>query len=326
MKKYCIEGNINFYEELYKSLDQEDEDDDNICLTTNEKLTDKFVKLKCGHKFNYIPLYNDLINYKFKYNNMESHNNKLKYNEIRCPYCRNKQDELLPYYNDDINIQKYHGINYIDEKFIANNSHKMYNPLNKCCYKEKNILFDETKPESETNEKYIECYNYGYPYATCSMIYAGNTTNNFCSYHQKVIIKQHNDKVKEKLKEEKQKLKDEKQKLKDEKQKLKDEQKIEKMKQKELLKAQKEVEKQNKKMENTKNKLTINNENIILGPSNITLETNIEEQNLGENKCCIEILKSGKNKGSNCNVKTHKDELCKRHYNIKNKFVENIKI
>lgn len=332
MKKYNIEGNIDFYDELYKSLDENDEDVENICLITNEKLTDKFVELKCGHKFNYIPLYNDLINYKFKYNHMESQNNKLKYNEIRCPYCRSKQNELLPYY-DDINIQKYHGINFIDEKLLSNiGNYKTYNPLNKCCYKDKNIFYDETKAESETNTKYLECYNYGYPNNTCSVIYSGNSSYKFCSYHQKIIIKEHNDKIKQKLKEEKQKLKEEKQKI-------KEEEKMEKMKQKQLLKAQKDLEKENKKLEsknkkkNIKNKEEnknednddINSKNTILGPVNIVVEGELEN-NLESIQYCIEIVKSGKNKGSTCCFKQYQDNLCKRHYNQKNKLNEKLNI
>ena len=74
--KYNIEGNIDFFAELYKSLDDEDNqnktaEDDNLCLITNQPLTEKYVELNCSHKFNYIPLYNDIYNHKKKYNNME---------------------------------------------------------------------------------------------------------------------------------------------------------------------------------------------------------------------------------------------------------------
>ena len=68
---------------------------DDICLISQEPLDSTFIELKCGHKFNYIPLYNDIKLHKLKYNNVESY--KLKYNEIRCPYCKIIHDELLPY-------------------------------------------------------------------------------------------------------------------------------------------------------------------------------------------------------------------------------------
>ena len=61
MKKYNIEGGINFFDELYKSLDTTNVEEDNICLISNQVLVDKFVELNCGHKFNYIPLYNGRI-------------------------------------------------------------------------------------------------------------------------------------------------------------------------------------------------------------------------------------------------------------------------
>jgi len=328
MNKYNIEGNINFYEELYKSLDEDDScDDENICLITNQKLTDKFVKLNCGHKFNYIPLYHDLINYKFKYNNMESHHNRLKFNEIRCPYCRNKQVGLLPFY-PDLKIKMTHGINCIDEKLMSNNC-KISNPLIKCCYEETNTLFDETKPESSTNKKVFECYNIGGYNSFCSSLYPNILESKFCIYHQKIIIKQHNDKVKLKLLEEKQQAKLEKQKQKE----LK---KLEKENEKKTKKIEKENEKKTKKLENNKmsNKININkinvneiidnNQNIVLGPSNITV---VESENISEQiKYCTEIVKSGKNKGTTCSFKVHKDDLCKRHYKSNNKEIVNDKI
>ena len=132
MPKYIVEGGFNFYEELYKSLDdvivdtpiQADisidsqnttNDYNNVCLISNLPLTDNFVTLECKHKFNYMPLYNDLVNHKKKYNTMER--KTLKCTEIRCPYCRNIQNKLLPYY-DDIEISKVHGVNHINESTL----------------------------------------------------------------------------------------------------------------------------------------------------------------------------------------------------------------
>ena len=82
--KYSIEGEIDFYAELNSlsndvNIDKDAGDSDanntcnainenNICLITGDKLTDHSVELKCGHKFNYIPLYNDIKNHKLKFN------------------------------------------------------------------------------------------------------------------------------------------------------------------------------------------------------------------------------------------------------------------
>jgi hypothetical protein len=48
MKKYTIEGGIDFFTELYKSLDDEEDEqkEKNVCLITNQPLVDKFVELK----------------------------------------------------------------------------------------------------------------------------------------------------------------------------------------------------------------------------------------------------------------------------------------
>ena len=72
MMKYNIEGGIDFYSELYKSLDIEEnenktEEDSNLCLISNQPLNEYHFKMICGHKFNYIPLYLDIKNHKEKY-------------------------------------------------------------------------------------------------------------------------------------------------------------------------------------------------------------------------------------------------------------------
>ena len=91
-----INNNNNFNEELMQLLCQDDDDDDdeNICLITNTKLKNNFVKLVCGHKFNYKSIFNEVKNQKKYWNHYETQ--KLKENEIKCPYCRTIQTGLLP--------------------------------------------------------------------------------------------------------------------------------------------------------------------------------------------------------------------------------------
>jgi hypothetical protein len=115
MTKYILEEGINFYEELYKGLDDNNEivySNDNAsnvhCLISGEPLGDFHFTTECNHKFNYIPLYKDLLNFKNKLSFME--NIKLKPNEIRCPYCRKKQTKLLPFY-EELGLAKVNGIN-----------------------------------------------------------------------------------------------------------------------------------------------------------------------------------------------------------------------
>ena len=94
MVKYIIEGGIDFYDELYKSLDtpespKQSEPNKEHCLITNEILEQNHIQLLCKHKFNYKPLYNELI-YQKK-NVSESIQNNIK-----CPYCRTIQEFILP--------------------------------------------------------------------------------------------------------------------------------------------------------------------------------------------------------------------------------------
>ena len=138
-----VEGNINFYEELKKQLnDSKNEiipipisnettdvntttvnttqDDEYIgtCLITNEKLKEGYVTMLCNHSFNYIPLFNDLLHHK---KTLYLETQMLKTNEIRCPYCRNKQSVLLPYY-ECMGVPKISGINYFKRvgTFVGN--------------------------------------------------------------------------------------------------------------------------------------------------------------------------------------------------------------
>ena len=89
--KYIIEDNINFFDEL----NNDDCDSNNTCLIENKPLVDNFITLSCGHKFNYLPIYNEIIKQKTKYNPNET--TKLKINQIKCPYCRQITNNLLPY-------------------------------------------------------------------------------------------------------------------------------------------------------------------------------------------------------------------------------------
>ena len=109
---YIIEDPVNFYAQLNDTTDDDCCDGADTCLITHEPLLTDFVKMDCGHKFNYAPLFNDVFNHKQKYNALEKTSGKLKYNEIRCPYCRNKQTTMLPYYEDK-GFGKVQGVNFL---------------------------------------------------------------------------------------------------------------------------------------------------------------------------------------------------------------------
>jgi hypothetical protein len=89
-----------------------DDDENNYCLLTKEPLDDIHIKLTCGHKFNYVPLYREVVMQKTT--GMSStgyyYSHSLKRNEIKCPYCRTVQDKLLPYLEYD-GVNKTIGVN-----------------------------------------------------------------------------------------------------------------------------------------------------------------------------------------------------------------------
>lgn len=276
--KYVFENNINFFDELYKSLDieeKEQENEDDICLITKQNLCDRFVKMNCGHKFNYLPLYNDILNHKKKFNSMESRTGALHNNEIRCPYCRNKQTGVLPYY-EDLSLLKVNGVNYYDPSIDDKPNYT------KCEFLTPKVVFENDEVEKSANsdeKKFIKCYLYG------SKIMDENygDTKCYCYYHKKIIIKNKKKELLEKKKQEKEEAK----------------QKIKKIKQP-IKKIQKD-------------------ENVILG--NIVIGSSIDSNNNTvtiNDMYCVQILKTGENKGNPCGKKVFDGHLCKRHYQMQN--------
>ena len=141
---YEVESDIDFFKELKKitvdkagggsALHEPELDTTPRCLITDEKLRKDHITLECGHKFNYVPLFKDVlfqkcyslpknissklvttytknspspassassksnilsITYNSSYN-LEI--TKLQYNEIKCPYCRTITPYILPFY------------------------------------------------------------------------------------------------------------------------------------------------------------------------------------------------------------------------------------
>lgn len=296
MKKYIVEGGIDFFSELYKEIsngneNQIDEDDSNKCLITGEELTSKFVKLNCGHKFNYIPLYNDLVNHRIKFNVLETKSTKLSDNEIRCPYCRSRQTELLPYYQElDLPKTLHVNMEYKTKKHCSPGS---------CEYLTENPGFNPLQPESDTNVKMIKCIryhcgnmNYYFDKAKKETVYIGD--HHYCYIHRKQIVSEHKKSVKEKFMEAKKKaLQEKKEQMKEDKKKLAEEKKAK-------LKEEKMQAKLNAKMSAKKSDA---NANVVLGASTVVLE----------NGGCIQILKTGPKKGTQCGCKIFNNNLCKRH-------------
>jgi hypothetical protein len=117
---YVIEDNLDFYTLLNTSNKELENDisNNNLCLISYEKLTDNSITLYCKHSFNYFPLYQDIINQKKNFNKYFDIN-KLKINEIKCPYCRITSDKLIPYIPYK-NVKKISGVNYPENLCMKN--------------------------------------------------------------------------------------------------------------------------------------------------------------------------------------------------------------
>tara|TARA_X000000950_G_C13921048_1_gene663371 strand:+ start:16321 stop:16833 length:513 start_codon:yes stop_codon:yes gene_type:complete len=100
---------MNFKEELLKELNTSK---DTVCLISKDTLEENCITLSCGHSFNYVPLYNEIIFQKRYVNNLEI--NKLLYNQIKCPYCREISNKLIPYQERD-GVYKLYGVNSPDK-------------------------------------------------------------------------------------------------------------------------------------------------------------------------------------------------------------------
>ena len=222
---YTIDDDINFFKELNNDITTDDinidTNNNNSCLITHQLLTKHYVTLHCNHSFNYIPLYNDAISNK----KPRIFNNQILSNQIKCPYCRNIQNTLLPYNNEiknDLNVEKLIGVNFSNitqcEYLLLNPTYNIYSNYPNC------------------DNKYINCTNN-------TFINTSTAINNkyYCICHSKIVKKEQKEKAKQEkllIKEQKEKAKQEKLLIKKQKEKAKQE--------KLLIKEQKEKANQEK--------------------------------------------------------------------------------
>ena len=308
MSIHKMEGEFNFYDELYKSLDDSDnEDDANMCQITGLPLVDKFITMECNHHFNYDALYKEICIQKFKfktYDNLHHKDqNKLRKSGlnyfIRCPYCRNIQFTILPYY-EELGLEQKYGINCSDKTLES--------PQNNYYYCNRGYLLDtySFKACGATFKKSQEtcCYKsiHGYKCEGTFVAPISNTYVSACRPHYKSELQKYKLLEKNKLfLEKKQILEEKKQILKEKKQILE-----EKKKSKGLPKIKNEL---------IKNELI--NQNNPIGQYVPDILDELEKE---LNQGCTAILKSGPNKGKQCCCKTVNDVgICKRHKPIKEK-------
>ena len=90
-KYYTVEGNINFQEELYKLLDEDSDNEDELCQITGAPLKENHVVLECNHHFNYEPLYKEIYRQRFQFNTYEP-------NTLSKPDLKKFRDSNLDYF------------------------------------------------------------------------------------------------------------------------------------------------------------------------------------------------------------------------------------
>jgi hypothetical protein len=181
MVKYEIEGGIDFYEELYKSLDEETTENQECCLISNLPLEEDFVKLECSHKFNYGPLFKEICKQKRSVNDENYNVIKML---IKCPYCRCLQSKLLP---PKEGFRLIYGVNTNTNVNHSNNEYIPNGYIEGKC--------DYTFPHL-TNPGHI---------VICETPYVSKIDNGkcYCYYHKYLGIKIMWDEIKQKAKEEK---------------------------------------------------------------------------------------------------------------------------
>lgn len=139
-----------------KILDENIEEKDEICLITNEKLEDNNIKLCCGHKFNYVGLYNEVIYQKTR---KLLDNSQLKINEVKCPYCRTITNKLLPFYKY-YSVKKVKGVTSPEEYCMKIYECQHEKNGNKClksaCKTEKGILCNKHLINIKVDEEIIK--------------------------------------------------------------------------------------------------------------------------------------------------------------------------
>lgn len=126
-------------DDFYKLLEEENDDinENECCLITKTPLEDDHVKLMCGHSFNYDAIYNEVKHQK-RYNPLDI--TSLSVYQLKCPYCRNIQNELLPL----IGEYSVYGVNAPDKytmkpnvcQYVFKSGNKKGELCNKQCYKQ----------------------------------------------------------------------------------------------------------------------------------------------------------------------------------------------
>ena len=310
--KYKVEGNISFYDELFKSLDDETDDECDVCQITSLPLETHYVTLECNHKFNYCALYKEICRQKYDFKTYEF--NVLPRKEqilirasnvdyfIKCPYCRNIQFNILPYY-EELGLEQKYGINSLDTSLPTYQVNKpLLSTHPNYTFHMYGVLFKKGQCCVET----MHCNN-EIKYK-CQCIYVSQIPNSdmyYCKYHYKKGLKLLKTEEKNKIIEEKAKLLDEKKK-----------QKEAELNERKKLFDEKNAEREAKGLPPLKRLIVKKKVENIVQPAEPIGEyvPDTDDTDTLIVVGCKSILKTGPNKGKPCGCKNIKaDGLCSRH-------------
>ena len=120
-----------FFDDVFTLLNEENDTERRYCLISQEPLEPEHIKLECGHAFNRKHIFKEVVKQKTHINNCEIQ--KLSLKQLKCPYCRNVQNRLLPFKEGDEPI---YGVN---------------TPLKYCMFPNKcSYVFKKGKRKGET--------------------------------------------------------------------------------------------------------------------------------------------------------------------------------
>lgn len=116
---YIQPEDFDFYNELKEENKKIDIKESQIkvrtCLITGDPLDkNSCITLECGHTFNYIPLLNSVQEEKINMNSKSYYYYNsvyLREHQLRCPYCRQIQENILPYF-PELHKRRIRGVNH----------------------------------------------------------------------------------------------------------------------------------------------------------------------------------------------------------------------
>lgn len=111
MTQFVLEDDIDFKKELQKLKHvkkPEEQQEYKMCFITKEPLQKFHITLQCKHTFNYMPIYQETLFQRNLSSTKGYMNNVPPIGTIRCPYCREINSGVLPYFDlNDVKMIKY---------------------------------------------------------------------------------------------------------------------------------------------------------------------------------------------------------------------------